>query len=102
MAEKTEVNYDQLETIAKQFEGEAQVVQTIRGNLQSRTEELHGGGWIGQAADKFHNEMIGEVLPAVQRLEDALRQASSTMLLICNIFNEAEEETQGYFRSLGE
>lgn len=102
MAEKTEVNYDQLETLAKQFEGEAQVIQTIRGHLNTQVEQLHGGGWIGTAADKFQNEMSGEVLPAVQRLSEALTQASNTMMMICNIFNEAEEETQGYFRSLGE
>lgn len=102
MAEKTEVNYDQLETLAKQFEGESQVIETIKGNLNSRTEQLHGGGWIGQAADKFQAEMTGEVLPAVQRLQEALQMASNTMMMICNIFNEAEEETQGYFRSLGD
>jgi len=102
MADKTEVNYDQLEAIAKQFDGEAQVIQSMRTGLQSRAEQLHGQGWIGEAADKFWNEMSGEVLPAVQRLQEALQQASTTMTTICNIFNEAEEETQGYFKSLGD
>jgi WXG100 family type VII secretion target len=102
MAEKTEVNYDQLETLAKQFEGEAQVIESVRKFLSSESEQLHGGGWVGQGADKFQAEMSGEVIPAVQRLSEALTQAANTMKLICNIFNEAEQETQGYFKSLGE
>ncbi|MEE4193642.1 MAG: WXG100 family type VII secretion target [Anaerolineae bacterium] len=102
MAEKTEVNYDQLEDLGKRFIAEGAMVQAIRVKLLADTEKLHGEGWIGQAADKFHTEMTQEVLPAVQRLFEALNDAGGAMMTICNIFNEAEEETQGYFKSLGD
>jgi len=101
-ATKTIVNYDQLESIGKMFEQESQAVEGYYRQLRSKSDELHGGGWIGRGADKFHDEMTHEVLPAMARLSDALRQASATIKMVCNIFNAAEEETQGYFRALGD
>lgn len=99
---KTIVNYDQLESIGKMFETESQAVENYYRQIRSKADELHGGGWIGRGADKFHDEMTHEVLPAMARLSDALNQVSNTIKVVCNIFNAAEEETQGYFRSLGE
>jgi WXG100 family type VII secretion target len=99
---KTIVNYDQLESIGKIFETESQAVENYYRQLRSKADELHGGGWIGRGADKFHDEMTHEVLPAMARLSDALKQTADTIKVVCNIFNAAEEETQGYFRSLGE
>lgn len=99
---KTIVNYDQLEAIGKTFEAESQAVENQYRQLRAKADELHGGGWIGRGADKFHDEMTHEVLPAMARLSDALNQAANIIKEICNIFNAAEEETKGYFQSLGD
>lgn len=99
---KTVVNYDQLESIGKVFDSEAQTIEQQYRQLRSKSDELHGGGWIGRGADKFHDEMTHEVLPAMARLSDALRNCAENIKQICMIFNAAEEETQGYFRALGE
>jgi WXG100 family type VII secretion target len=102
MAEKTELNYDQLQGFMKAFETEAEEIQALTKNTSSRVESLHGGEWIGRGADKFFNEMQSEVLPAMNRLVQALGTASQVTRQIAETFHSAEEETQGYFNSLGE
>ena len=102
MAEKTELNYDQLQGFIKAFETEAEEIQALTKQTSNRVESLHGGDWIGRGADKFFNEMQGEVLPAMNRLVHALVTAGQVTRQIAEIFNQAEEETQGYFNTLGE
>jgi len=102
MADSTQVNYDLLASYEKRFQtASTETTQQLR-QLRQRVEDLHGGGWIGQAADKFHNEMTGEVLPAVQRLAEAFNQAAEILKKVREAFNSAEEETKGYFNVLGE
>ena len=102
MAEKTEINYDQLENFMRIFETEQQEIQSLTGQTRSMVGDLHGGGWVGRGADKFVNEMAGEVIPAMNRLSNALLEAKRVVGMIYQIFNQAEEETQGYFKSLGD
>lgn len=102
MAEKTELNYDQLQGFIKAFETEAEEIQNLTKNTNSKVEQLHGGEWIGRGADKFFGEMHGEILPAMNRLVHALSTAAQTTRQIAETFNAAEEETQGYFGSLAE
>lgn len=102
MADKLEVNYDQLQGFMKSFDSEADEIQALMKQTQSRVEDLHGGGWVGKGADNFFNEMQSEILPALNRMVHALRVAGQTTREIAEIFNQAEEETQGYFNSFGE
>jgi hypothetical protein len=45
--------------------------------------------------------MQGEVLPAMERVAQALQEAGEITKTIAEIFNAAEEEAQGYFNSNG-
>jgi WXG100 family type VII secretion target len=102
MAEKTELNYDQLQGFIKAFETEAEEILNLTKQTHSHVDHLHGGEWIGKGADKFFSEMHSDILPALNRLVQALNTASQTTRQIAEIFNSAEEETQGYFNSLAE
>ena len=101
MADKTEVNYEQLQQIMKMFSSEAEEINGLLKQTQSRVEDLHGGNWVGKGADKFFDEMQSTVLPAVQRLTNALHEAAQAMQKVIDTYRQAEEETQGFFHSVG-
>ena len=102
MADNTQVNYDLLENYEKRFQNASSETNAQLSKFRQKVEELHGDGWVGQAADKFYNEMTTEILPAVQRLAEAYSQAAEALKKIRETFNSAEEETKGYFNALGE
>ncbi|NSW52357.1 MAG: WXG100 family type VII secretion target [Anaerolineae bacterium] len=102
MADNTQVNYDILEGIEKRFENASSETTANISQFRQKVEELHGNGWVGQAADKFYAEMNDEILPAVQRLAEAYGTAAEVLKKIRETFSSAEEETQGYFNALGE
>ena len=47
-------------------------------------------------------EMEDEVIPAMQRLTNALQEAGQVTQKIMEIFNQAEEEAQSGFNSISE
>lgn len=102
MADKTQVDYDQLLSFIKSFEAEAEAYQALYKETSNKVEELHGGGWVGRGSEAFFSEMHNEILPAVQRLSQALQQAGQISREIAEIFNKAEEESQSFFHSIAE
>lgn len=101
MADKTEVDYDQLQNFAKLFESEAEEIQALTKQTDSSVEDLSGGGWVGRGSDAFYAEMNDEVIPAMLRAAKALQEAGRVTKQIAEIFNQAEEESQSNFNSLG-
>jgi len=101
MADTTQVDYDQMQAIIKQLKTEEQEIAHLLKSTQSKVEGLHGNQWVGDAADKFFNEMEQSVLPGMNRLVHALDVAGNIAQQIVNAFRQAEEETKGYFSNLG-
>lgn len=98
MAEKIEANYEQLGMIARNFTQESDVIDQMLKEVESRLGDLEGGGWIGRGAQACYAEMHDEVLPAVQRLREALEEAARTTGELARIFREAEETASSRFR----
>jgi WXG100 family type VII secretion target len=90
-----------MQNIIKMFQSEQQEILNLLKQTDSKVEGLHGSEWIGKGADEFFNEMKTEVLPAVQRLAEALGAAGEAAQKIVEIFNSADEETRGYFNNIG-
>lgn len=102
MAEKSEVNYEQMDNIVKRFRSEADAVNQLLNQTRSRVEGLHGNGWIGRGSDQFFGEMEQLVLPSLSRLVQALQAAAGAADNITKIYHNAEDQGQGVFKSLGE
>ena len=100
MADITQVDYDVLASLEKDWTRFADSGDEYIPKMRAHMEALHGGGWQGQAADKFLEEFEGEVLPALERYVKAIREAANTMTKIRQTFSEAEEESKGYFSGL--
>jgi WXG100 family type VII secretion target len=100
MADKTEVNYQEMEQVIRKFQKEEADMRQLLQGLNRRADALHGDNWIGRGADKFHSEMEGLVLPAVNRLIQALDAAGNTAKQILDTYRRAEEESGNGFKNL--
>ncbi len=87
-----QANYEVLESIAARFGSESERVEEMNGRLQSALRSLQNGGWVGQGANAFFDEMDSVVLPGAARLTEALTQARTVTLEVKHIIQEAEEE----------
>ena len=101
MAGTTQVNYDEMNSIVKSLKAEEDEIMNLLKNTKSRVESLHGNQWVGEAADRFFDEMEQMVLPAMSRLARALGVGADVAQEIMNTIRQADEETQSYFNSLG-
>lgn len=98
MADRTELNGEQLQAIAKRFQSEADELNNLLSQTRNKVDGLHGSGWIGRGADQFNNEMQSLLLPAVQRLVAALQAASNQVNAIVKIYDDAQSQSQGFFK----
>jgi WXG100 family type VII secretion target len=99
MADEIRADYDRLEEAAGKFGNQAQAIQQTLGQVRGSMDPLEGGGWIGRGSDAFFEEMQSEVLPATERLQQALEEASRVTRQIIQIVKQAEEEASSPFRS---
>ncbi len=90
-------DYDQLNQVASRFAQQAQMAQEVLQKVRTSMSNLEGE-WIGEGSDAFFSEMADEVLPASQRLQQALEEASQTTKTISQILKQAEDEASSLFR----
>jgi WXG100 family type VII secretion target len=98
MAEVIRVDYEVLQQIADKFGRQSEVVAAVQQAVRSAMDPLEGGGWEGRGSDAFFNEMNSDILPAVQRLNDALTQAQAVSKQIHNLMQQAEDEASASFK----
>jgi WXG100 family type VII secretion target len=94
---KIQADYDELANIANQFAQESSSTQQLMSQITSLVNQLEGGGWIGRGAQAFYAEMHDEVEPGLQRMIQALEDASSSVKQISSIVSQAEQEASMKF-----
>lgn len=97
-AEVIQSKYEELATIARRFEQQAQATRALQQQVQRRAGALRNGGWVGRGSAAFWGEMEQKVFPGIQRLLEALTTAQQTTLDVAQILREAEEEAASVFR----
>ncbi len=98
MADNTfQLNYDEMTSIAKKFKDEGEDFVRLHSETRLRVRDLYKE-WIGEAAEKFFEEMETQLLPALQRLSLALFLTQDVSNEIMKIIQGADEETAGYFK----
>jgi len=98
MADEVRADYDQLEQVASRFANQSQEVQQTLQQVRNRMNKLQND-WIGRGSEAFFSEMEGEVLPATNRLQQALEEASRITKEVVQIMQQAEEEASSPFRT---
>lgn len=99
MFDRIEADYDQLEQLSARFMNQSQAIEQMLQNVRSSMSSLENGGWIGRGSNAFFAEMNGEVLPASERLQQALDEASRMTRVIMQTVQQAEEEASTLFRA---
>jgi WXG100 family type VII secretion target len=99
MADLIQADYQQLEQLASKFQSQSEAIRGMQQKLKSSMDPLKNGGWIGKGSDAFFNEMQDKILPAVQRLHDALGEASSKTKEIMQTMRQAEQDAASPFSS---
>lgn len=102
MADKTEVDYEKMQSISKKFQSEADALNQLLSQTKGKVDGLHGTGWIGRGSDQFFNEMQQLTLPSLARLVQALQKASNEVDVIVKEYRNAEEQGQSIFKSFGD
>lgn len=69
-------DYISLDLIARRFGVDAGAIRAERARLLREMDVLRSGDWTGHGARQFYLEMDAFILPALQRLGDALESAS--------------------------
>lgn len=95
-----QAQYDALEQIAGRFGQQAEASAQVHSRLRQSARSLQEG-WEGRGSVAFFGEMNRDVLPAVQRLANALSGAQATTRYIRQVLQAAEEEAARPFRSDG-
>jgi WXG100 family type VII secretion target len=98
MADEIRADYEQLQEVATRFANQSQATQDMLQRVRNSMSKLEDGGWIGRGSDAFFNEMNGEVLPATERLRQALEEGSQATNKIVQVVRQAEEEASSPFK----
>jgi WXG100 family type VII secretion target len=99
--EQIRSDFDQLNEIQRRWSAEADMTRNAIQSLNSCMDRLKGGDWYGDSATKFFNEMDSAVMPALQRLEQALREAQNTTSKIADSMRDAESQCSGVLNGAG-
>jgi WXG100 family type VII secretion target len=94
-----QVRYETLERVSTSFQDQCDAMQRVHTTVSAKVARLKAGGWLAEGASTFYREMDNDVLPAVNRLCQALGQASTTMREIALLLQQAEEEAADHLRT---
>lgn len=97
MAQIIEANYEALDQVVARFMQQSESAEQMLQSVRSHMESLQGE-WIGEGSDAFFAEMSDEVLPACDRLVQALQAASEVTRQTATVMLNAEEEASGAFQ----
>lgn len=92
-----QAQYDELDAVAARFGRQAEASAALRGQVLRGVEALEDGGWEGRGAAAFFSETSSILLPALQRLQEALGEAQAVTLDISALLRAAEEEAAALF-----
>jgi WXG100 family type VII secretion target len=83
--------------MSQAFNQQADAIAKMNQTLKSCQETLQGGDWIGQGANAFQQEMNGQVMPSLGRLQKALTEAARLTAQMSQIIKQAEQDASGVF-----
>jgi len=95
------VDHEALAQISGRFNQQSEAIELMLYAMRGTMQPLASGGWIGQGADAFFAEMNSDILPAVQRLTDALAQAGIVTMQLSDLMQQADEEASFSFKDGG-
>jgi WXG100 family type VII secretion target len=97
MHDLVQAKYEGLETVGRRFRESSSSIRQMRSTVRRAFEKLNADGWTGRGAAAFSAEMTREVLPALERLEQALQESHRVVMQLSAIYQMAEQEAAALF-----
>lgn len=97
MADLLEADYDVLEQVSRRFTQQGDEIQQTLQTIRSHMNQLQNS-WQGRGSEAFFAEMQDEVVPATERLRNALEEAGTVVKQISETLSQAEEDAGNSFR----
>jgi WXG100 family type VII secretion target len=94
---KFQANYQELGQVAQKFSQQANQVQQMMNQIRSNMENLQNS-WSGKGSEAFFGEMNDQVIPGINRLQQAMEHASQSTGKMAQTIRQAEEEASGLFK----
>jgi WXG100 family type VII secretion target len=91
------VDYDELEGVTSRLAQQAEEADAALRNCRSCLETLQSGAWIGKGANAFFTEMENDILPAQQRLYEALSFSNEMFNAVHNTIKQGEDDARVVF-----
>ena len=92
MTTTVQIDFEALAEIGTRFQQQADTTQAILQALKQTFDPLQQGGWIGLGAAAYFDEMETSVLPAVERLVEALAMTGQVTTALTELIQTAEQE----------
>jgi WXG100 family type VII secretion target len=93
-APKIKADYKQLEEISKVFSQNCDEIQNQYSKIASKSDSMQSAkDWEGVGAKNFFQELDSSILPAIQKLFQALDRAAQASSEIAQEMKNAEEES---------
>jgi len=86
------VEYDELESVYTKLAQQAEEADVAIRSCMTSLEQLQSGAWIGRGATAFYGEMDNDILPAYNRLHEALNFGNDMVRLIHSVIQQAEDD----------
>jgi WXG100 family type VII secretion target len=96
MAAIVQVQYDNVAANAAKLSQESANITDAFQQLAQAVQNLNGE-WVGEGGDAFFVEMEGDILPAMQRLIEALSAGGNTLSQVGSRFQAVEQEGAAAF-----
>jgi len=100
MAHKLQIQYDDMDNIAKMFDTYADNTQEMIQKLDHCKGSLQGGGWKGVGAEKFYDEYDSEVMPKLKLLQQGYETAGAQVKRMSQMFQDAEQRILSFFSTI--
>jgi WXG100 family type VII secretion target len=94
------INYEMMKKFYSSFKGQEAATQQSIQNISKVVEQLRGGDWIGEGADKFYSDWDGTFLPAMKRLQNAMSEGDRVTKEIERIQHETESAIESLFKDI--
>jgi WXG100 family type VII secretion target len=84
------VDYDSLTEIEKDMKRLADNVDDALFTIQHHVAGLQAGGWLGEAADAFYDEVEAVMYPHLKRLSESMSDTARGIHIVIDLFQDAD------------
>lgn len=86
---------NEVHDVVSQVTSQAQQVEDVVGNIRSGMGPIEGGGWVGEGADAFIEEVQSRLIPEIMALIASVMGFGGGITSALNIVEQADNDVFG-------